>query len=86
MKPRVRVVVTRKLPPAVEARLVRDYEAVLNADDRTIAAQELIEKHSDYFMCQQFENPANPDVHRKTTALEILEATDGTLQVVPKLA
>ena len=43
------------------------------------AAQELLQKHSDYFMCQQFENPANPDVHRRTTAIEILEATDGRI-------
>jgi cysteine synthase A len=41
------------------------------------AAQELITSHPTYFMPQQFENPANPDVHRRTTALEILEATDG---------
>ena len=41
------------------------------------AAQELLTKHPNYFMPQQFENPANPDVHRKTTALEILDATDG---------
>ncbi len=43
------------------------------------AAQEMLEKHPDYFMCQQFENPNNPDVHRKTTALEILDATDGKI-------
>ncbi len=43
------------------------------------AAQELLDKHGDYFMCQQFENPANPDIHRRTTALEILEATDGRI-------
>ena len=41
------------------------------------AAQELLTSHPNYFMPQQFENPANPDIHRKTTALEILDATDG---------
>ena len=42
------------------------------------AAQEMVEKHG-YFMPQQFNNPANPEVHRRTTALEILEATGGRL-------
>ncbi len=41
------------------------------------AAQELVISHSNYHMPQQFENPANPDIHRRTTALEILDATDG---------
>jgi len=41
------------------------------------AAQELLTSHPNYFMPQQFENPANPEIHRKTTALEILDATDG---------
>jgi cysteine synthase A len=45
------------------------------------AAQELVKEHPDYFMPQQFENPANPDVHRRTTALEILEATEERLNV-----
>ena len=45
------------------------------------AAQELLREHPDYFMPQQFENPANPDVHRRTTALEILEATDDHVDV-----
>jgi cysteine synthase A len=40
------------------------------------AAQEICREHPDYFMPLQFENPANPEVHRRTTALEILEATD----------
>jgi len=31
------------------------------------------------FMPQQFKNPANPEVHRRTTAKEILEATEGRL-------
>jgi cysteine synthase A len=43
------------------------------------AAQELIGKNAGYFMPQQFENPSNPEVHRHTTALEILAATDGRL-------
>jgi len=36
-------------------------------------AEELVATHMDYFMPQQFNNPANPEVHRQTTALEILE-------------
>ncbi len=45
------------------------------------AAQELVEKHG-YFMPQQFENPANPEIHRNTTAREILEATDGRIDAL----
>lgn len=36
-------------------------------------AEEISRANSSYFMPQQFENPANPDIHRKTTALEIME-------------
>jgi cysteine synthase A len=43
------------------------------------AAQELLAKNKGTFMCQQFENAANPDIHRRTTALEILEATGGKI-------
>jgi cysteine synthase A len=46
------------------------------------AAQALLEEHPEYFMPQQFVNPANPEVHRRTTALEILEATDGRLDAL----
>jgi cysteine synthase A len=42
------------------------------------AAQELSSKRG-HFMPQQFDNPANPEVHRQTTGPEILEATDGRL-------
>src|SRR3546814_13816150 len=37
------VFATRKLPAAVEARLARDYEAILNPDDRLYGADELVE-------------------------------------------
>ena len=36
-------------------------------------AQELADADPSYFLVRQFENPANPAVHRRTTALEILE-------------
>ncbi len=38
-------------------------------------AEELLRKIPNSFMPQQFKNPANPEIHRKTTAKEILEAT-----------
>ena len=43
------------------------------------AASQLAESESDVFVPQQFENPANPDVHRRTTAREIIEATGGEI-------
>jgi cysteine synthase A len=43
------------------------------------AAEELVREHPEYFMPQQFQNPANPEVHRRTTALEILDAVEGRL-------
>ena len=42
-------------------------------------ADELLAARPGAFMPNQFENPANPAVHRKTTAEEIWEATDGKI-------
>jgi cysteine synthase A len=40
-------------------------------------AEELAASDSKYFLPQQFKNPANPEIHRKTTAEEIWRDTDG---------
>ena len=42
-------------------------------------AQELAETTPDAVIPQQFENPANPEIHRKTTAEEIWNDTEGTI-------
>ena len=43
------------------------------------AASQLAESEPDVFVPQQFENPANPEVHRRTTAREIIAATEGRI-------
>ncbi|UCF80470.1 MAG: cysteine synthase A [Acidobacteriota bacterium] len=45
-------------------------------------AEELAASDSKYLMPQQFKNPANPEVHRKTTAEEIWNDTDGKVDVL----
>lgn len=45
-------------------------------------AVELAEKTPHSFIPQQFRNPANPEVHRKTTALEIWNDTDGAVDIL----
>jgi cysteine synthase len=45
-------------------------------------AERLVKATPGAVMCQQFENPANPDVHARTTAEEIWKDTDGRVDVV----
>ena len=46
-------------------------------------AEEMVASDSDtYFMPQQFKNPANPEIHRKTTAEEIWRDTDGKVDIL----
>ncbi len=40
-------------------------------------AEEIVKENPDYYMPQQFNNPANPEIHRKSTAEEIWNDTDG---------
>ncbi|HOM88430.1 MAG TPA: cysteine synthase A [Spirochaetota bacterium] len=44
-------------------------------------AQEIVERTTSAFMPQQFNNPANPEIHRKTTAMEIWNDTGGNVDV-----
>jgi len=44
-------------------------------------ANEILGQTNDAFMPQQFRNPANPDIHRHTTAEEIWQDTDGAIDI-----
>jgi cysteine synthase A len=45
-------------------------------------AEQLVAENPSYFMPQQFKNPANPEVHRLTTAEEIWRDTDGKVDIL----
>jgi cysteine synthase len=45
-------------------------------------ANEIARAQENAFMPQQFENPANPEIHRRTTAEEIWNATDGKVDIL----
>lgn len=45
-------------------------------------AEELAAENPHYLLLQQFENPANPEIHRKTTAAEIWRDTDGKVDIL----
>ena len=44
-------------------------------------AEELAAANPNYFIPQQFQNPANPEIHRQTTAEEIWSDTDGKVDI-----
>jgi cysteine synthase A len=68
----------RKLLQRFGAQLVLT-PAIEGMTGAVFAAEELLQKNPGYFMPQQFNNPANPEAHRRTTAREILRDTDGRL-------
>jgi cysteine synthase A len=45
-------------------------------------AEQLVAENRNYFMPQQFKNPANPKIHRETTAEEIWKDTDGKVDIL----
>ena len=44
-------------------------------------AEEILAENKKHFMPQQFNNPANPEIHRKTTAEEIWRDTEGAIDI-----
>ncbi|MBI2434243.1 MAG: cysteine synthase A [Candidatus Hydrogenedentes bacterium] len=62
-------------------------ELILTPGDRGMPgaiaeAERIASENPDYFLPQQFKNPANPDIHSKTTGPEIWNDTDGTIDVL----
>lgn len=45
-------------------------------------AEQLVAENANYYMPQQFKNPANPEIHRRTTAEEIWRDTAGKVDIV----
>lgn len=77
-----RLILTMSEAMTMERRqLLQAYgaELVLSPADRGMLgaierAEEIYKQNPDYFMPMQFENPANPEAHRKTTAPEIIDS------------
>lgn len=71
----------RKLLKALGANLVLT-EAPKGMKGAVAKAQEIVASDPDkYVLLQQFDNPANPEIHEKTTGPEIWEDTDGKVDV-----
>jgi cysteine synthase len=54
-------------------------EGMIGAVER---AEQLLAEIPDAWMPQQFENPANPEIHRKTTAIELWQDTEGKIDIL----
>jgi cysteine synthase A len=71
------------------AALLRSYGAVVREtpsmggmNEAVDLARRLSDEHDEAFMPQQFDNPANPEGHRRTTAEEIWRDTDGRVDAI----
>ena len=80
-----RLILTMPESMSLERRsLLKAYgaELILTAEERVMEgavakAEELCAEHRNYYMPQQFRNPANPEAHRRTTARELLAQLGG---------
>ncbi len=84
-----RLIITMPETMSQERRRVLQHlgaELVLTPGDKGMRgaiekATELAAAHPNSFIPQQFENPANPDIHRRTTGEEIWNDTDGAVDI-----
>ena len=86
----IKIVLTMPETMSIERRmLLRGYGAELiltpgpeGMGGAIARAKELADSDPKYFMPQQFQNPANPAIHRATTAEEIWNDTDGQVDIL----
>ncbi len=84
-----KLLITMPETMSVERRMILEYlgaEIVLTPGAKGMTgavekAEELMKEHPGAFMPSQFENPANPEIHRKTTAEEIWKDMDGQVDI-----
>jgi cysteine synthase A len=62
--------------------IVRETASMGGMDESVALARKLVGEHEDAYMPQQFENAANPEVHRRTTAEEIWRDTGGEVDAI----
>ncbi len=80
------VIFTMPETMSIERRAILQYfgaKIILTAGEKgmkgAVTEAESLAKQNDYFLPQQFNNPANPEIHRKTTAREIIEDLEGRI-------
>jgi len=62
--------------------VVRETPSMGGMNEAVDLARRLSDEHDEAYMPQQFDNPANPEVHRRTTAEEIWRDTDGRIDAI----
>jgi cysteine synthase A len=62
--------------------IVRETPSMGGMNESVELARKIAAEHDNAYMPQQFDNPANPEVHRRTTAEEIWRDTDGEVDAI----
>jgi len=62
--------------------VVRETPSMGGMNESVALARKIAAEHDDAYMPQQFDNPANPEVHRRTTAEEIWRDTEGEVDAI----